>query len=76
MDGTLLLSVSRSAQELKTPSKTKADGCTSSSACAASSKLCLAREESSNLTLFLNRGALKRPHENQKTVRNQAPTQR
>jgi hypothetical protein len=39
MDGNLSLSVSRSAQELNAPSKTNADGCTSSTACTASSKL-------------------------------------
>jgi len=44
MDEYLLLSVSRRAQELKTPSKMNAIGSTSSSACAASSKLWLARK--------------------------------
>jgi hypothetical protein len=44
MDEYLLLAVSRSAQELKTPAKMNAVGSTSSSACAASSKLWLTRK--------------------------------
>jgi hypothetical protein len=40
MDGNLSPSISRSAQELNAPSKANAVGRTSSTACAASSKLC------------------------------------
>ena len=54
MDGNLSLSVSRSAQELNAPSKTNADGCTSSTECAASSKLWLTRETKQSIYTLLN----------------------